>query len=56
MESASRDQCDDKIHIKLKRKFYKTTIRTTKLYGTNCWVTKNQHVRNMSVANMRMLR
>ena len=41
---------------KLKEKFYRTAIRLTMLYETECWVTKKQQVIKMSVAEMRMLR
>ncbi|CAN6677616.1 unnamed protein product [Malus baccata var. baccata] len=42
--------------LKLKGKFYRTTIRPTMLYGTKCWAVKHQHVYKMGVAEMRMLR
>ena len=45
-----------RIPAKLKGKFYRTVIRPTMLYGTECWATKKQHISKMSVAEMRMLR
>ena len=41
---------------KLKGKFYGTTIRPAILYGAECWPTKIQHVQQLSVAEMRILR
>ena len=41
---------------KLKGKFYRTAIRPAMLYGAECWPTKRQHVQQLSVAEMRMLR
>jgi hypothetical protein len=46
----------DKVPNKLKCKFYRTTIRPAMMYGAKCWATKGQHVQNMSVAEMRMMR
>ena len=37
---ASGVLCDKKVPQKLKGKFYMTTIRTTMLYGAECWPTK----------------
>jgi hypothetical protein len=48
--------CDHRVPLKLKDKFYRTAIRPTMLYGTECWPTKRQHVQQLSVAEMRMLR
>jgi hypothetical protein len=48
--------CDKKVQNKLKGKFYRTTIRPTMMYGAECWATKGQHIKKMSVAEMRMLR
>jgi hypothetical protein len=48
--------CDKKVPNKLKCKFYRTTIRPAMMYGAKCWATKGQHVQNMSVAEMRMMR
>jgi hypothetical protein len=48
--------CDKKVPNKLKGKFYRTVIRTAMMYDAECWATKGQHVQNMSVAEMRMLR
>ena len=42
--------------MRLKEKFYKTAIRPTMLYGTECWPVKKQYVSKMYVAEMRMLR
>jgi hypothetical protein len=53
---ASGVLCDKKVPNKLKGKFYRTVIRLAMMYGTECWVTKGQHIQKMSVAEMRMLR
>ena len=42
--------------LSLKEKFYRTTIRPSLLYGTECWANKKQHIQKISVAKMRMLR
>jgi hypothetical protein len=47
--------CDPRVSLKLKSKFYRTVIRPTMLYGTECWPTKRRHVQQLSVAKMRML-
>ncbi|KAG2565692.1 hypothetical protein PVAP13_7NG133217 [Panicum virgatum] len=53
---ASGVLCDRRVPQKLKSKFYRTAIRLTMLYGTECWPTKTRHVQQLSVAEMRMLR
>jgi len=53
---ASGVLCDKKVPLKLKGKFYQTTVRPTLLYGTECWAVKSQHENQVSVAEMRMLR
>ena len=55
-KSASGMLCDHRMPLKLKEKFYRTTIRLTMLYGTECGAVKHQHVHTMGVAEMRMLR
>ena len=52
---ASSVLCDKKVPLKLKGKFYRTTVRLT-LYGTKCWAVKSQHENQVSVAEMMMLR
>ena len=52
---ASGVLCDAKIPIKLKGKFYRTAVRPTILYGTECWTVKSQHENKVGVAEMRML-
>ncbi|KAM2069715.1 hypothetical protein FF1_001213 [Malus domestica] len=52
-KSASGVLCDRRRPLKLKGKFYRTTIRPAILYGIECWVVKHQHV---GVVEMRMLR
>ena len=44
--------CDCGIPIKLKRKFYKTTIRLAMSYGTDYWGVKKQNFHKMSVIEM----
>ncbi|XP_026378857.1 uncharacterized protein LOC113273333 [Papaver somniferum] len=50
------DLCDRKFPLKLKGEFYKTTIRPMILYGTECWVTKDQDTRQLCTTEMHMLR
>jgi hypothetical protein len=47
---------DPRMPLKLKGRFYRTTIRPAMLYGAECWPTKRRHVQQLSVAEMRMLR
>jgi hypothetical protein len=47
---------DPRLALKLKGKFYGTTIRPVMLYEAECWPTKRRHVQQLSVAEMRMLR
>jgi hypothetical protein len=42
--------------LELKGKFYRTTNRTTMLYGVECWSAKRCHVQQLGVTEMRMLR
>jgi hypothetical protein len=53
---ASGVLCDPRVPLKLKGKFYRTAIRPDMLYGAECWPTKRQHVQQLSVAEMCMLR
>jgi hypothetical protein len=48
--------CDKRVPQKLKGKFYRTAIRPVMLYGDACWPSKRQHVHQLVVAEMRMLR
>jgi hypothetical protein len=52
---ASSVLCDPKIPLKLKGKFYRTTIQSAMLYGAEYWPTKRRHVQQLSVAEMHML-
>ncbi|XP_026459825.1 uncharacterized protein LOC113360538 [Papaver somniferum] len=47
---------DKKVSLKLKCKFHKTVVRPAMLYGAECWVTREEHCRNLHSAEMRMLR
>ncbi|KAM1827078.1 hypothetical protein ACFX13_026354 [Malus domestica] len=40
-KSASGVLCDRRMPLKLKGKFYRTTIRPAMLYGTECWAVKH---------------
>jgi hypothetical protein len=53
---ASGILCDKKVPQKLKGKFYRMAVRPAMLYGAECWPTKRQHIQQMSVAEMHMLR
>ena len=50
--------CDHKIPFKFKQKFTKLPYDylCSMVYGTECWAVKKQHIHNMSVAKMRILR
>jgi len=51
---ATRVLCDRK--IPMKGKFYRTSLRPTMLYGSECWASTAQHIRKISASKMRMLR
>ncbi|KAF3638603.1 ATP-dependent 6-phosphofructokinase 4, chloroplastic [Capsicum annuum] len=53
---ALRVLCDKKVSPKLKGKFYKVTVRSTMLYGVECWPVKNSHIQKLKVAERRMFR
>lgn len=55
-QQASGILCDKNVPQKLKGKFYRMAVRPAMLYGAECWPTKRQHIQQMSVAEMRMLR
>ncbi|KAL6522376.1 hypothetical protein OROMI_031648 [Orobanche minor] len=55
-KSATGVLCDPDMPHRLKGKFYRTAIRPTLLYGTECWAVKQCHIQKMNVAEMRMLR
>jgi hypothetical protein len=42
--------------LKLKGKFYRTTVQPAILYGAECLPIKKRHVQQLSIAEMRMLR
>ncbi|KAM3012532.1 hypothetical protein FF2_031104 [Malus domestica] len=48
-KSASGVLCDRRRPLKLKGKFFRTTIRPTMLYGTECWAVKHQQVHKMGL-------
>jgi hypothetical protein len=48
--------CDPRVLLKIKVKFYRTTIRSGMLYGAEYWPTKRRHVQQLSVIEMRMAR
>ena len=48
--------CDRKVKDKIKRKFYRTSIRPAMLYGSECWAIKRQQEHKIKVAEIRMLR
>ena len=47
---------DRRVPQKIKSKFYRTAIRPAMLYSAECWAIKRQHVKQLSVAEMRILR
>ncbi|KAL5730332.1 HECT-type E3 ubiquitin transferase [Ranunculus cassubicifolius] len=48
--------CDRCITIKFQGKFCKTAIKSTLLYGAECWAPKKQNVQKMVVTEMQMLK
>ena len=54
--SASGLLHDRRIPLKLKEKFYKTTIRPAILYGTECWTILKQLVNKLRIIEMCKLR
>ncbi|KAL6574410.1 hypothetical protein OROHE_001314 [Orobanche hederae] len=48
--------CDKKAPLKLKGKFYRATIRSTILYGSECWALKKLLEIKLKAAEMRVLR
>lgn len=54
MDDGLINLCDTKVSLKLNGKFYRTTTRPMMLYGTKCWIVKNQHKNKIHVVKMRM--
>jgi hypothetical protein len=50
---ASGVLCDPRVPLKLKGKFYRTTIRPAMLYGAEYWPTKRRHVLRWICGNTR---
>jgi len=46
---ASGVLCDKKVPLKLKGKFYRTTVKSALLYRMECWAVKSQHDNQVSV-------
>lgn len=55
IEGALEVLCDAKVPLKLKVKFYRTTVIHTMLYEMKCLTLKNQYENKVSVTEMRML-
>ena len=51
-----QELCDRNMLMSLNGKFYRTVVRPSLLYGTECWDNKKQHTQKISVTKMRMLR
>jgi len=47
---------DKRIPMRVKDMFYKSVVKPTMLYGSECWVLDRKIKRTMSVAEMKMLR
>jgi len=47
--------CNAKVSLKLKGKFYWTTVRLKMLHETKCWTVKNQQKYKLSVVETMML-
>ena len=48
--------CDKKVPVKLKNKLYKTVIRPTLIYGSECWALHRAEQQRMHTTEMKMLR
>jgi alpha-D-ribose 1-methylphosphonate 5-triphosphate synthase subunit PhnH len=48
--------CDKRIPIWLKSKMYRSIMRPTMLYGSECWVIDRKIEQSMSVVEMKMFR
>ena len=48
--------CDTKVQVKLKNKLYKTVIRPTMIYGSECWALHKTEQQRMHTTEMKMLR
>ena len=48
--------CDKKFPVKLKNKLYKTVIRPTLIYGSECWALHRAEHQRMHTTEMKMLR
>ena len=48
--------CDKKVPVKLKNKLYKTVIRPTLIYGSECWALHKPEQQRMHTTEMKMLR
>lgn len=46
--------CDLRVIARLKEKFYRTAIRPSMLYGTECWTVKKIRMHKMNVVKMRV--
>ena len=51
-----QELCDRNMLMSLNGKFYRTVVRPSLLYGTECWANKKQHTQRINVAEMQMLR
>ena len=51
--SALRVLCDSKISIKLKIKFYKTSIRCAIFNDTGCWFVNKKNFQEMNVIEIK---
>ena len=45
-----------KVPVKLKKKLYKTVIRPTLIYGSECWALHRAEQQRMRTTEMKMLR
>jgi len=55
-EKAFEILCDKRIPLKLKGKVYHTVVRSTLLYGAECWPIKRSHLQRMKVIEMSIIR
>ena len=55
-KQVSRVMCDMKVPMELKAKVFKTSIRPTMTYGSECWAENKKDENKLNAAEMRMLR
>ena len=47
--------CDQRIHLRVQGKVYRTVVRPAMMYGAEAWAVKKAQEKKLDVAEMRML-